>query len=163
MCIMQMKRCPLPAAEATPLSRTDAASLSVYGRSHRRNLQPYARYIFWRDAHAVPNATACTITEWIPRRSRMSPADRAEFRRRVGISRRMHCVLLFAGRLVPEKNPVFAVDVLANLRRIRAASCAASSPAPDLRSQNVLGACAELGVERFRALARLAKRSCPRS
>jgi glycosyltransferase involved in cell wall biosynthesis len=44
-------------------------------------------------------------------------ADRVRFRRACGLSDDA-LVLLFGGRLVPEKNPLFAVDVLAHLRRI---------------------------------------------
>jgi glycosyltransferase involved in cell wall biosynthesis len=43
-------------------------------------------------------------------------ADRAGFRRECGLPDDA-LLLLFAGRIVPEKNPVFVVDVLANLRR----------------------------------------------
>jgi glycosyltransferase involved in cell wall biosynthesis len=42
--------------------------------------------------------------------------DRAAFRRSLGLAEDAP-VLLFAGRVTPEKNPVFAVDVLAALRR----------------------------------------------
>jgi glycosyltransferase involved in cell wall biosynthesis len=42
--------------------------------------------------------------------------DRFEFRRSLGIAEHSW-ILLFAGRMVPEKNPVFAVDVLAELVR----------------------------------------------
>jgi glycosyltransferase involved in cell wall biosynthesis len=41
--------------------------------------------------------------------------DRQEFRRRCNLPNDA-LILLFGGRLVPEKNPVFAVDVLASLR-----------------------------------------------
>ena len=41
--------------------------------------------------------------------------DRAAFRRELGLAEDA-LILLFGGRLVPEKNPVFAVDVLAALR-----------------------------------------------
>lgn len=44
------------------------------------------------------------------------PPDRAAFRQELGLAANAP-VLLFAGRLTPEKNPVFAVDVLAALRR----------------------------------------------
>jgi glycosyltransferase involved in cell wall biosynthesis len=43
--------------------------------------------------------------------------DRGEFRRGLGLREDVN-IMLFAGRLVPEKNPVFAVDVLAELRRL---------------------------------------------
>jgi glycosyltransferase involved in cell wall biosynthesis len=72
-------------------------------------------------------------------------ADRAEFRRRWDLPEDA-LVLLFGGRLVPEKNPVFAVDVLANLRCIepRAVSvfAGAGSQEPD-----ILVRARELGVE----------------
>jgi glycosyltransferase involved in cell wall biosynthesis len=42
--------------------------------------------------------------------------DRAAFRRSLGLSEDAP-ILLFAGRITPEKNPVFAVDVLAAIRR----------------------------------------------
>lgn len=43
--------------------------------------------------------------------------DRLKLRRDLGFTDNSH-ILLFAGRLVPEKNPVFAVDVLAKMRRL---------------------------------------------
>ena len=43
------------------------------------------------------------------------PVDRLAFRRALGLADDA-LILLFGGRLVPEKNPVFAVDVLAALR-----------------------------------------------
>ncbi|MFZ0608435.1 MAG: glycosyltransferase, partial [Xanthobacteraceae bacterium] len=42
--------------------------------------------------------------------------DRAAFRRRHGFADEAR-IVLFAGRMVPEKNPVFAVDVVAAMRR----------------------------------------------
>jgi len=44
--------------------------------------------------------------------------DRDGFRRSLGL-RHDALVLLFAGRMVPEKNPLFAVEVLAELKRLR--------------------------------------------
>jgi glycosyltransferase involved in cell wall biosynthesis len=44
------------------------------------------------------------------------PLDRAEFRRSLDVAEDAQ-ILLFGGRIVPEKNPVFAVDVIAALRR----------------------------------------------
>jgi glycosyltransferase involved in cell wall biosynthesis len=44
-------------------------------------------------------------------------ADRHTFRRQLGL-RTDARLLLFAGRMVPEKNPIFAVDVLAEMRRL---------------------------------------------
>jgi glycosyltransferase involved in cell wall biosynthesis len=43
--------------------------------------------------------------------------DRKEFRRQLGLPEDA-LLLLFAGRLVPEKNPVFVADVLAELRQL---------------------------------------------
>lgn len=43
--------------------------------------------------------------------------DRAAFRRQFGFAADAK-IVLFAGRMVPEKNPVFAVDVIAALRRM---------------------------------------------
>jgi glycosyltransferase involved in cell wall biosynthesis len=62
-------------------------------------------------------------------------ADRVEFRRQWEIPEDA-LILLFGGRLVPEKNPVFAVDVLANLRCIEPRAVAvfagAGSQEPDI-------------------------------
>jgi glycosyltransferase involved in cell wall biosynthesis len=44
-------------------------------------------------------------------------ADRLAFRRQLSLPTDAQ-LLLFAGRMVPEKNPIFAVDVLAELRRL---------------------------------------------
>ena len=72
-------------------------------------------------------------------------ADRAEFRRQWELPEDA-LILLFGGRLVPEKNPVFAVDVLANLRCIEPRAVAvfagAGSQEPD-----ILERARELGVE----------------
>ena len=43
--------------------------------------------------------------------------DRSAFRRELGLAGDAR-LLLFAGRMVPEKNPLFALDVLAQLRRL---------------------------------------------
>ena len=71
-------------------------------------------------------------------------ANRAEFRRRWDLPEDA-LILLFGGRLVPEKDPVFAVDVLANLRRIEQKAVAvfagAGSQEPD-----ILERARELGV-----------------
>lgn len=48
---------------------------------------------------------------------KLARADRGEFRRSLGLPEK-GLILLFAGRFVPEKNPVFAVDVLAEMRRL---------------------------------------------
>jgi glycosyltransferase involved in cell wall biosynthesis len=45
-------------------------------------------------------------------------ADRARFRRECDLPGTA-LILLFAGRIVPEKNPVFVIDVLASLRHIQ--------------------------------------------
>ena len=44
--------------------------------------------------------------------------DRAGFRRGLGLPENA-LLLLFAGRMVPEKNPLFAIEVLAELKRLR--------------------------------------------
>jgi glycosyltransferase involved in cell wall biosynthesis len=46
-----------------------------------------------------------------------SPRDKVAFRRAIGLADEAR-VMLFGGRIVPEKNPVFAVDVLAQLKRL---------------------------------------------
>jgi glycosyltransferase involved in cell wall biosynthesis len=51
-----------------------------------------------------------------PARFAQARLDRAAFRRSLGLEEDAP-ILLFAGRLTPEKNPVFAVDVLAALRK----------------------------------------------
>lgn len=70
--------------------------------------------------------------------------DREEFRRRCNLPNDA-LILLFGGRLVPEKNPVFAVDVLASLRcqdqRAVAVFAGAGSQEPD-----ILERARELGV-----------------
>jgi len=72
-------------------------------------------------------------------------ADRVGFRRQLGLPQDAF-ILLFGGRLVPEKNPVFAVDVLANLRRIvpRAVAVFAGTGSQE---PNVVARARELGVE----------------
>jgi len=80
-----------------------------------------------------------------PTRFENVAADRTAFRRQWGFPEEA-AILLFGGRLVPEKNPVFAVDVLAHLRCIERRAVAvfvgAGSQEPD-----VLARARELGVE----------------
>lgn len=72
-------------------------------------------------------------------------ADRGAFRRERGFPGDS-LILLFAGRMVPEKNPEFVIDVLAELRRIepRAVAVFAGSGSQE---QNVLERARRLGVE----------------
>jgi glycosyltransferase involved in cell wall biosynthesis len=72
-------------------------------------------------------------------------ANRSGFRRSLNLPADVP-ILLFAGRIVPEKNPVFAVEVLAKLRDMerRAVGVFAGSGSQE---QNVLERARELGVE----------------
>jgi len=72
-------------------------------------------------------------------------ADRARFCRACGLPDDA-LVLLFGGRLVPEKNPLFAVDVLAHLRRMEPRAIAVFAGAGS-REQDVIVRARELGVE----------------
>jgi glycosyltransferase involved in cell wall biosynthesis len=56
-------------------------------------------------------------------------------------------ILLFGGRIVPEKNPVFVVDVLAHLRRVEPRAVAVFAGAGSLEPE-VLARARGLGVER---------------
>jgi glycosyltransferase involved in cell wall biosynthesis len=71
--------------------------------------------------------------------------DRAGFRRQLGLPADA-LILLFAGRVVPEKNPVFAVDVLAELRRIEPRSIAVFAGAGS-QEHAVLARVRELDLE----------------
>jgi glycosyltransferase involved in cell wall biosynthesis len=72
-------------------------------------------------------------------------ADRARFRRACGLSDEA-LVLLFGGRLVPEKNPLFAVDVLAHLRRMEPRAIAVFAGAGS-QERDVIVRARVLGVE----------------
>jgi len=72
-------------------------------------------------------------------------ADRAGFRLRWDLPKDA-LILLFGGRLVPEKNPVFVVDVLANLRCIEPRAVAVFAGA-GAQEPEVLSRARELGVE----------------
>jgi len=74
-----------------------------------------------------------------------APADRAGLRRHLNLPENAR-ILLFAGRMVPEKNPVFAVDVLEKLRRMepRAVAVFAGSGSEE---QRVLNRAKELGLQ----------------
>ncbi|MGB6481618.1 MAG: glycosyltransferase [Candidatus Sulfotelmatobacter sp.] len=72
-------------------------------------------------------------------------ADRAGFRRQWDLPEDS-LILLFGGRLVPEKNPVFTVDVLANLRCIEPRAVAVFVGAGS-QGRDVLARAEELGVE----------------
>lgn len=71
-------------------------------------------------------------------------ADRSGFRRSLGLAEKAP-ILLFAGRMVPEKNPVFAVDVLAEMRRLDPATVGVFVGAGSLE-EVVRQRCAELGL-----------------
>jgi glycosyltransferase involved in cell wall biosynthesis len=71
-------------------------------------------------------------------------ADRAEFRRQLDLPENA-LILLFAGRLVPEKNPVFAVDVLSELRQLKLQAFAVFAGAGS-QEQSVLARARELGI-----------------
>jgi glycosyltransferase involved in cell wall biosynthesis len=72
-------------------------------------------------------------------------ADRAGFRSACGLPEDA-LVMLFGGRLVPEKNPLFAVDVLAELRRMEPRAVAVFAGAGS-EEHEVLKRAGELGVE----------------
>jgi glycosyltransferase involved in cell wall biosynthesis len=67
-----------------------------------------------------------------------APADRDRFRRELGLPQDS-LVMLFAGRLVPEKNPGFALDVLSELRKLEPRAVGvfvgSGSEEPGLRSR----------------------------
>jgi len=70
--------------------------------------------------------------------------DRARFRRQLGLSESA-LILLFAGRLVPEKNPVFAVDLLSELQRMKPQTVAVFAGAGSME-EKVLRRARELGI-----------------
>jgi glycosyltransferase involved in cell wall biosynthesis len=72
-------------------------------------------------------------------------ADRAGFRRQLGLPENA-LILLFAGRLVPEKNPAFAVDVLSDLQHMRPQAVAVFAGAGS-QEQAVLTRARELGID----------------
>jgi glycosyltransferase involved in cell wall biosynthesis len=72
-------------------------------------------------------------------------ADRAGFRRQWDLPEDAR-ILLFGGRLVPEKNPVFVVDVLADLRCIESRAVAVFSGLGS-QERDVLARARELSVE----------------
>jgi glycosyltransferase involved in cell wall biosynthesis len=71
-------------------------------------------------------------------------ADRLELRRRCDLPNDAS-ILLFGGRLVPEKNPVFAVEVLASLRNMDSHAVAVFVGSGS-QEQDVLKRARELGV-----------------
>jgi len=73
------------------------------------------------------------------------PEERESVRRQLGISIKAR-ILLFGGRIVPEKNPVFAVDVLAALRCYDANAIAVFAGAGS-EEQRVLDRARALGVD----------------
>jgi glycosyltransferase involved in cell wall biosynthesis len=71
--------------------------------------------------------------------------DRADFRRQHGFAQDAR-IVLFAGRMVPEKNPVFAVDVIAEMHRIDPLVVGIFAGSGSLED-DVRARAAELGVE----------------
>jgi glycosyltransferase involved in cell wall biosynthesis len=80
-----------------------------------------------------------------PTRFEHTIADRTGFRRQLGL-REDALILLFAGRMTPEKNPVFAVDVLDEMRRLEPRTVAVFAGAGSLE-QAVLARAREHGME----------------
>jgi glycosyltransferase involved in cell wall biosynthesis len=72
-------------------------------------------------------------------------ADRLAFRRELALSEDA-LILLFAGRLVPEKNPLFTLDVLVELRRLESRAVVVFAGAGSLE-QRVLSSARERGVD----------------
>jgi glycosyltransferase involved in cell wall biosynthesis len=72
-------------------------------------------------------------------------ADRAGFRRQIGLHESA-LILLFAGRLVPEKNPAFAVDVLSELRHTKPQAVAIFAGVGS-QEQAVRSRAGELGID----------------
>src|SRR5262249_35649494 len=72
-------------------------------------------------------------------------ADRAGFRRQLGLPENS-LMLLFAGRMVPEKHPVFAVDLLSELQRMKA-QVAGVFVGSGSQEQAVLARARELGID----------------
>jgi glycosyltransferase involved in cell wall biosynthesis len=75
---------------------------------------------------------------------RAASADRLGFRHRLNLSQEA-LILLFGGRLVPEKNPVFVIDVLTRLRPIEPRAVAVFAGAGSLE-QAILAQARQLGV-----------------
>jgi glycosyltransferase involved in cell wall biosynthesis len=78
-------------------------------------------------------------------RFEMAVGDRLKFRRDLGLADNSR-ILLFAGRMVPEKNPVFAVDVLAEMRRLDPATVGIFVGTGSLEDA-ARRRCAELGLD----------------
>lgn len=78
-------------------------------------------------------------------RFEMAVGDRLKFRRDLGLAGNSR-ILLFAGRMVPEKNPVFAADVLAEMRALDPATVGVFVGAGSLEDA-VRRRCAELGID----------------
>jgi glycosyltransferase involved in cell wall biosynthesis len=74
-------------------------------------------------------------------------ADGSGFRQSLGLAEHSR-ILLFAGRMVPEKNPVFVVDVLAEMRSLDPSTVGVFVGAGCLE-QVVRQRCAELGLDDF--------------
>lgn len=77
-------------------------------------------------------------------RFEMAVGDRLKFRRDLGLADDSR-ILLFAGRMVPEKNPVFAVDVLGEMCALNKETAGVFVGAGSLE-EAVRRRCAELGV-----------------
>jgi glycosyltransferase involved in cell wall biosynthesis len=72
-------------------------------------------------------------------------ADKAGLRRQLGLPENA-LILLFAGRLVPEKNPTFAVDVLSDLQHMRPQAVGVFVGAGS-EEQAVLNKARDLGID----------------
>ena len=80
------------------------------------NSEHVARHLPGRPAARPAPPPGAALSRVDPARFAAARADRGGFRRALGLAEDAP-ILLFAGRMTPEKNPVFAVDVLAALRR----------------------------------------------
>jgi glycosyltransferase involved in cell wall biosynthesis len=80
-----------------------------------------------------------------PTRFENAIPDRAGLRHQLGLPADV-LVLLFAGRMVPEKNPLFVIDVLMNLRSLEPRAVAVFAGAGS-QEQIVLSRAREYGIE----------------
>ena len=145
MFTMRMKQCP-PVAVSSSASIANRCGKSVSLWLIASLESPTIRLTrFSRDAHVVQSATLYITMAWIRRPLRMSPPTAPDFVVN-GICLEDALILLFGGRLVPEKNPLFAVEVLANLRWIEPRAFAVFVGSGS-QEQDVLTRARKLGIE----------------
>ena len=146
MCIMRMKQCSPPAAFKQRLYREPMRRVCLFMADRIVGISNHTLDKFLAGRARRPERDSVHYYGVDPTPFENVAADRAGFRRQWDLPQDA-CILLFGGRLVPEKNPVFVGGRLGQSALHRPPGCSGFRWALDLRRLEVLARARELGVE----------------